>query len=44
MFGINSQAHTGQFTQGSRFEEVVGAARREYPSCDGNAKGVEHFL
>jgi len=44
MFGIDPQEHTRQFAQGSGFEEVGGEARREYPSCHGNAESVEHFL
>jgi len=44
MFGIDLQEHTRQFPLGSGFEEVVGEARRGYPSADGDAEGVEHFL
>ena len=44
MFGIDMSVHTGQFREGSGFEEVGAEARQGYPSSHGNAEGVEHFL
>lgn len=44
MFGIDPHEHTRQFAQGSGFEEVGGDALKGYPSDQGNAERVEHFL
>jgi hypothetical protein len=44
MFGIDQLAYKGQFDMRSGFEEVGGDALKGYPSDQGNAERVEHFL